>query len=133
MSSIIAQKTVLQLDLAAKDSRISDVAEAANNLASVMRNAHAWLWGLPTDRLLSMLNADVEATLATFAQNTALGLATNAALDAANILGDDGDPKFAQRAPVSCGRADISFDFEARLFVHIEEASSAPFVPPSEA
>jgi hypothetical protein len=101
---LITTKTQIELDLAAKDARVLQCAEAAHHLAAIMRNAHEWLWRLPNDRLLAILNADVEVTLATFSQNTALGLAANAALNALSL------PEFPNRAPVEVGRADITFD-----------------------
>lgn len=102
--NLLTPKTPLENDLAAKDARVMECAEAAHHLAATLRNAHAWLWGLPTDRLLAVLNADMAVTLATFAQNTALGLAANAALDAMDL------PQFPTRAPVEIGRTDITFD-----------------------
>ena len=101
---IITPKTTLESDLSTKDDRVLQCAEATHHLAAVMRNAHEWLWRLPTDRLLAILNADVAVTLETFAQNTALGLAANAALDALSL------PEFPSRAPVEMGRSDITFD-----------------------
>ena len=109
--SLITPKTPLESDLAAKDVRVLQCAEATHHLAAVMGNAHEWLWKLPTARLLAILNADVAVTLATFSQNTALGQAANAALDAVNL------PEFPTRAPVEMGRADITF-------------SGTAFVPP---
>ena len=108
---LITNKTPLEIDLAAKDARVLQCAEAAHNLAAVMCNAHEWLWRLPTTRLLAILNADVAVTLATFSQNTALGLAANAALDALSL------PEFPTRAPVEIGRADITFDGTAFVLV----------------
>ena len=105
--NLLTAKTVLETDLAAKDARVLQCAEATHHLAAVMRNAHAWLWGLPTARLLAILNADVAVTLATFGQNTALGMAANAALDALDL------PEFPTRAPVEMGRAGITFDGKA--------------------
>jgi hypothetical protein len=91
-----------------------------------MRNAHEWLWKLPTDRLLAILNADVAVTLDTFAQNTALGLAANAALDALSL------PEFPTRAPVEMGRNDITFDGTAFVFVPPPQEHSVAPVPPAE-
>ena len=41
--SLITPKTPLELDLASKDIRVLRCAEAAHNLAAIMRNAHEWL------------------------------------------------------------------------------------------
>lgn len=123
--SLLTPKTALETDLAAKDARVLQCAEAAHHLAAVMRNAHAWLWQLPADRLLAILNADVAVTLATFSQNTALGLAANTALDALSL------PDFPTRAPVEMGRADITF--EGGVFVLIPPPDpESPAEPPAE-
>ena len=114
--NLLTTKTQIELDLAAKDARVLQCAEAAHHLAAIMRNAHEWLWRLPTDRLLAILNADVEVTLATFSQNTALGLAANAALNALSL------PEFPNRAPVEVGRADITFDGTAFVLLPPSEA-----------
>lgn len=119
--NLLTQKSNLENDLAAKDARVLQCAEAAHHLAAIMRNAHAWLWALPTDRLLALLNADVAVTLATFSQNHALSLAANAALDALAL------PEFPNRAPVEGGRADIEFDGESQTFVLL--SPGAPDLP----
>ena len=124
--SLITPKTPLEADLAAKDVRVLQCAEATHHLAAVMRNAHEWLWKLPTARLLAILNADVAVTLATFAQNTALGLAANAALDALNLT------DFPTRAPVEIGRSDITFDGTAFVFVPPPQEHSVAPVPLAE-
>lgn len=108
---LFTPKTQLQLDAEADAAAVLEIAEAANNLAVKMRNAHTAYWNRPTDRLLAALNADVQVTLARFAGNTALGEAVNAALDAVAL------PQFATRAPVTVGRADIAFDEAAGRFV----------------
>lgn len=100
----IPTKSALQLDQAADEAAVLDIAEAANNLAAKMRNAHAAFWQRPTDRLIAALNADVPVTLARFNGNTALGMAVNSALDACAL------PQFTTRAPVVMGRTDITFD-----------------------
>lgn len=102
--SLLKKQSQLAADLAAKDARVLQCAEAAHHLAAILRNSHAWLWGLSPARLLAILNADVPATLATFAANTALGVAVNAALDTAD------QPEFPTRAPVAIGRSDLVFD-----------------------
>ena len=91
-------------DLDAKDALILQAAEATHYLASVLTTTNEKYWSLPDDRLLGVLNADVQATLATFAANSALATAVNASLDAVNL------PQFAHRAPVAAGRSDVLFD-----------------------
>jgi hypothetical protein len=91
-------------DLDAKDALILQVAEATHNLASVLAATNQQFWSFPTDRLLAVLNADVDATLATVQANIALAGAVNASLDALSL------PQFSRRAPTEQGRDDISFN-----------------------
>jgi hypothetical protein len=102
--SIIRQLTEAEADLQAKEQLVLQAGEATHHLASTLATTNAQFWSLPTDRLLAVLNADIPATLATFAANTALGLQVNASLDALAV------PQFASRAPVTAGRSDIVFD-----------------------
>lgn len=101
---IIPQRTQLESDLLNKEKLVIRAAEAAHNLASVLQSCNDAFWSLPTDRLLAILNADVAATLETFAHNTALGLACNATLNAVGLA------QFSVRAPVEPKRKDIIFD-----------------------
>ena len=91
-------------DLDVKDALILQVAEATHNLASVLAATNEQFWSFPTDRLLAVLNADVDATLATFEANSELAAAVNASLDALSL------PQFSRRAPTEQGRDDIMFD-----------------------
>jgi hypothetical protein len=102
--SLIRQLTEAEADLAAKEQLVLQAGEATHHLASTLATTNAQFWSLPTDRLLAVLNADIPATLATFAANTALGLQVNASLDALAV------PQFASRAPVTAGRTDIVFN-----------------------
>jgi hypothetical protein len=108
---IIRQLTQAEADLAAKEALVLQAGEATHHLASTLATTNAQFWSLPTDRLLAVLNADIPATLATFAANTALGLQVNASLDALAV------PRFASRAPVAAGRSDIVFDGTAFVLV----------------
>ena len=98
-------------DLDTKDALILQVAEATHNLASVLAATNEQFWSFPTDRLLAVLNADVDATHATFAANTALAGAVNASFNALNL------PQFSRRAPTEQGRSDIMFDGVAFIYV----------------
>lgn len=109
--SIIRQTTQAEADLSAKESLVLQAGEATHHLASTLASTNAQFWSLPTDRLLAVLNANIPATLATFAANTALGLQVNASLDALGVS------RFAKRAPVEPGRTDIVFDGAAFTFV----------------
>lgn len=102
--SLLTALSPLANDLRTKDESVLRCAEAAHNFASHLANEHARFWALPTDRLLALLNYDVQATLAMFAANTSAGTSVNALLDQL------GDPRFATRAPVTIGRPDIVFN-----------------------
>lgn len=108
----------LEADLGAKDMLILRAAEATHHLASVLSNVHQAFWSVPTERLLAVLNADVPATLETFAANTALAEACNASLNALDIA------EMSTRAPVVPGRADIVF--VDGVFVHQAETPETP-------
>lgn len=98
---LITQKTTLQRDLDEKDASVIRCAEALHHAASVLAEENLRFWEVPTDRLLAVLNHDIAATLATFAANSAVGLAINAQLDALAL------PQLPRRAPVEPGRTDI--------------------------
>jgi len=116
--SIIRQLSLIEADLAAKEQLVLQAGEATHHLASTLATTNAAFWSLPTDRLLAVLNADVPATLATFAANTALGMQVNASLDALAVQ------RFTTRAPVEPGRSDIVFDGAA--FVYVAPPEPAP-------
>jgi hypothetical protein len=118
--SIIRQLTQAEADLAAKEQLVLQAGEATHHLASTLATTNAQFWSLPTDRLLAVLNADIPATLATFAATTALGLQVNASLDALAV------PQFASRAPVTAGRSDIVFDGTAFIYIAPPEPNSEP-------
>lgn len=101
--SLITQRTQLESDLDEKDASVLRCAEAAHNLAAVLKNENARFWEVPTERLLVVLNHNVDVSLATFAANTAAGTAVNAILDQL------GDPRFPTRAPIEPGRSDIIY------------------------
>jgi len=118
--SIIRQLTTAEADLQAKEQLVLQAGEATHHLASTLATTNAAFWSLPTDRLLAVLNADIPATLATFAANTALGMQVNASLDALAV------PRFATRAPVTAGRTDIVFDGAAFVYIAPPEPEPAP-------
>lgn len=107
-------------DLDLKDALVLQAGEATHHLASTLATTNAQFWSLPTDRLLAVLNADVPATLATFAANTALGVQVNASLDALAV------PRFTTRAPVETGRSDIVFNGSAFEYIAPPEPEPEP-------
>lgn len=112
-------------DLDVKDQLILQVAEATHHLASVLVSTNERFWSFPTDRLLAVLNADVDGTLATFQANSDLAAAVNVSLDALNL------PQFSRRAPTT-GRADIVFDGVQFVYVAPPEPEPVPEPTPSE-
>ena len=117
---LIRQLTQSEADLQAKEALVLQAGEATHHLASTLATTNAQFWSLPTDRLLAVLNADIPATLATFAANTTLGVQVNASLDALAV------PRFATRAPVEPGRSDIVFDGAAFVYVAPPEPDPIP-------
>lgn len=115
---IIRQLTEAEADLQVKESLILQAGEATHHLASVMAATNQRFWQLPIERLITVLNADVPATLATFAANTALGQQVNTSLDALGV------PQFNSRAPVEPGRSDVTFD--GTQFVYVPSAEPEP-------
>jgi hypothetical protein len=109
--SLLTQKPQIEIDLAAKDASVIRCAEAVHHLAVTLRNENEQFWSLPTDRLLAVLNYDIESTNTTFTANTAVGLVVN------NILDQLALPQFQSRAPVTPGRTDIVFNGEIFEYV----------------
>lgn len=118
--SLLTPKTTLESDLAEKDASVLRCAEAAHHLAAILGNENARFWAVPTERLLDVLNHDVATTLATFAANTALGVALNAVLDQID------DTRFHARAPVEPGRSDIVYQDGAFVFIPPPEPETRP-------
>ena len=117
--SLLTQKTQLEKDLAAKDDSIILAAEYVHYLATILKNENERFWSLPTDRLLAVLNHDVPTTLATFEENTVVGITLNGTLDRLSL------PQFPNRAPVTAGRADIVFNGTAFEYVAPPEPEPA--------
>lgn len=115
----ITPKNELQIDLEEKDKGVLRVAEAMNHLAGVLASENTRFWSVPTERLIAVLNYDVPTTLATFAANAALAQGINLVLDQL------ADHSFANRAPTSAGRGDITFDPATSQFILIPAAAEA--------
>jgi hypothetical protein len=119
--NILPTLTQLEQDIALKNELVFTALESTHCFAETLSAINGKFWGLPTERLLAMLNADINVTIATFQANTALGVAINAPLDAI------GHPQFTRRAPVEPGRTDIVFDGEKFVYV-----APPPLPPPSQ-
>ena len=102
--SLFTQKSQLEADIAEKDAGILRAATAIHYAATVISTENDRFWSIPTDRLLDVLNNNVELTLSTFAANTQAATAINALLDAVAV------PELSHRAPTESGRSDITFD-----------------------
>jgi hypothetical protein len=85
-----------------RESLVFEAAEAAHNLASVLKSSHARFWAAEPVQLQSDLNADPTASLAMMSGNAMLGEAVNAQLDALNL------PQYPKRAPLEMG---VGFTF----------------------
>jgi hypothetical protein len=78
---MLTPKTQLEKDLAEKDAGIIRAATALHYAGTVIAAENAQFWALPQDRLLAILNDNVERTLAMFAANSAAANAINSLLD----------------------------------------------------
>jgi hypothetical protein len=78
---MLTPKTQLEKDLAEKDAGIIRAATALHYAGTVIASENAQFWSLPQDRLLAVLNDNVERTLAMFAANSAAANAINSLLD----------------------------------------------------
>jgi len=113
-------RTQLESDLLEKDASVIRAATALHHAAVILRAENDRFWSLPTERLLGVLNADIQRTLATFSANTTAGTAINALLD------EEASPLLTARAPVTPGRSDIVFDGQSFVYVPPPEPEPQP-------
>jgi len=102
--TLLPTKTTLESDLAALDESILRSGETLNHAAAVLKREHTLIWSLPDDRLLAVLNANVERTVAISAAKDKIATEINAMLDELGL------ERFSNRAPVGLGRDDIALD-----------------------
>jgi len=123
LPNVIAPETTqLEEDVNFYKRSISTVASATNLLASTLIDVNVRLWGLPTERLLALMNhIGVQRIENIFSANTVLGGAVNESLD----LVDASKTIYKLRAPVTQGRADIVYNSELGLFVVEEQSESS--------
>ena len=113
-----------------KDNLVLEQAAIAHVFALKLSASNEAFWHLPTDRLLALLNADIPATLQTFALNTQIGIAINAVLDAVvQSGGAELAAKFSARVPLEYGRNDIEFDQATNRFRLKETAPASTPTP----
>jgi hypothetical protein len=92
---MLTPKTQLEKDLAEKDAGIIRAATALHYAGTVIAAENLQFWSLPQDRLLAVLNDNVERTLAMFAANSAAANAINSLLD------QIGNEELSHRVPIA--------------------------------
>lgn len=117
---IIPEKTQEQVDLERLDQGILAVAQALNHAAAVLTSEHSAIWALPDERLLAVLNANVQRTIAIATAKDEAAAQINSLLNKLNI------PQYTNRAPIGFGRADVKFDQATSLFVIVPPAEEPP-------
>lgn len=111
----VIEKSQEDIDLEMVDKGMIGVAVKLTFVVLELRSIYDKFWGLPDDRLLAVMNKIGPQKLSQiFAQNTALGEAVNASLDAINL------ENFKLRAPVVPKREDVVFDINTGKFVIAE-------------
>lgn len=118
---ILPQKTQAQADLEDLDGGILRVAEALNHAAAVLTAEHSKVWGLPDDRLLALLNANVSRTIAIAQAKDKAAQEINSLLNMLNLA------RFTNRAPIGFGREDVRLNQETGQFEIVPPAE-----PPAE-
>ena len=108
---MLTPKTQLEKDLAEKDAGIIRAATALHYAGTVIAAENAQFWALPQDRLLAVLNDNVERTLAMFEANSVTANAINTLLDQLN------NEALSHRAPVTMPEGYV---FENGAFAYIE-------------
>ena len=123
--SLLHEPTAAESRRLIREKSIRDVAEATNNLVSIMLSAHQQFWSVDPVQLVEDLNADLASSLSLMAANTALATTANASLDLLNL------PQYAKRVPTEIGHPDITFDGTAFIYTEppepeIEEEEQLP-------
>jgi hypothetical protein len=92
---LLSTKTQLQKDTALFDKLILDGLEATHHAATVRSECYRQLWDLPPERVLALLNSNIDRSLAVLQANTAQGIADNTSLDLQPIT------ELPNRAPIT--------------------------------
>ena len=108
---MLTPKTQLEKDLAEKDAGIIRAATALHYAGTVISAENAQFWSLPQDRLLAVLNDNVERTLAMFEANSVAANAINSLLDQLS------NEALSHRAPITMPP---NWSFENGVFAYIE-------------
>jgi len=107
---MLTPKTQLEKDLAEKDAGIIRAATALHYAGTVIAAENAQFWSLPDDRLLAVLNDNVERTLAMFEANSVAANAINSLLDQLN------NEALSHRAPITMPP---NWSFENGAFAYV--------------
>ena len=110
---ILPEMTPEQKDQAQLNVAIMRVAQSLNQTAAVLTREHKLVWSLPDDRLLALLNENVQRTLAISAIKDKAAAEINSLLNQLNLT------KYTNRAPIGFGRDDVKFDESTNQFVII--------------
>jgi hypothetical protein len=114
--SIQRQLTQLERDLQWLDLLIFRSGESLHHHASNSTSVNYSFWNdLPTDRLLDVLNDDVDRSLSILNMSEETNTQINRSLDFMGIK------EFGVRAPTEPGRSDIAFDGEKFICTSIIE------------
>jgi len=117
---LVAEKTQAEKDQETLSIGILRVAEALNHTAAVLTREHKTIWSLPDDRLLALLNANVQRTAAIAAAKDKAAQEINSLLNQLNLT------RYTNRAPIGFGRDDVKFDETTNKFVIIPSEQPAP-------
>ena len=121
--SLISEKTQVETDTEEQDKAILIIGQKAHEIAFEMVRAYNKFWALPDDRLIAVMNRKGPQMMSKiFAQNTALGVAVNAALDS---FGD----KYKNRVPVEPKRNDIGINEKGEFYIIEPELEPSPEDP----
>ena len=110
---LVSEKTQAEKDQDTLSIGILRVAEALNHTAAILTREHKAIWSLPDDRLLALLNANVQRTLAIAAAKDKAAVEINSLLNQLNLS------RYTNRAPVGFGREDVKYDEATSKFVLI--------------
>ena len=110
---LVAEKTQAEKDQDTLSIGILRVAEALNHTAAILTREHKTIWSLPDDRLLALLNANVQRTAAIAAAKDKAAQEINSLLNQLNLT------RYTNRAPIGFGRDDVKYDEATSKFVII--------------
>ena len=119
-AAFVPEKTQAEKDLEALNTGILRVAQALDLSARTLSREHQAVWRLPDDRLLALLNANVQRTLLIATAKDKAAQEINSLLNQLNL------PRFTTRAPIGFGRDDVKFDGTTNKFVIIPTEQPVP-------